>query len=74
MDGYTSTISILKAEIQLQKMNGQRNLHKKVGGKNQVGLSQNSPFEGFTAPEAKKYKIKMALLHEINKNTTNNYL
>ena len=74
MGGYTSIVSILKFEIQLQKMNGQRNLHEKLSGKNQVGLSQNSPFEPFTAPEAKKYKIKMTMLHEINKNTTNNYL
>ena len=74
MGGYTSIVSILKFEIQLEKMNSQRILHEKLGGKNYVGLSQNSPFELFTAPEAKKYKIKMTMLHEINKNTTNNYL
>ena len=74
MGGYTSIVSILKFEIQLQKMNGQRNLHEKLGGKNQVALSQNLPFEPFTKPKAKKYKIKMTFLHEINKNTTNHYI
>ena len=74
MGGYTSIVSILKFEIQLQKMNGQRNLHEKLGGKNQVVLSQNSPFEPFAALEAEKYKIKMKMLHQIKKHTTNNYL
>ena len=50
MGGYTSIVSILKFEIQLEKMNSQRILHEKLGGKNYVALSQNSPFEPFTVP------------------------
>jgi len=55
-------------------MASERNLHQKVGRRKRLSYPEHSPFELFTRPETKKYKINIRFVQKSQQNTTNNSL
>ena len=43
-------------------MASERNLHQKVGSKKRLSYLEHSPFEVFTIPKAKNYKINIIFI------------